>query len=479
MLDIPTPPSGPRVMAVLWAVLWATLGSIAVLMPPAGAEAQLELINNYMWSQRRWEGPRVALPRPSPRPDLPIVVRSELRPLAVHASIEVPEARAQAALSALEAAYDDLEARGWEAPPSDGGAGGSYDFDLYLLGGQARGDAAYPDPRQLTSYLDSAPAFAVVDRAVGGEDLAACVTSAYAQAMLIGQDPAEAVTWRRATATYLTWLLTGTWGCDDGAVARHQQDAHRGWTALGADPESTEEAEDWGDGGAILLAEIAERHDHGTGRFVHDIWQIARQRTWERRAVGLRASPDMWEAIEAAFSLTPDDVPTLIEELAIARYYVGSEARVSEGHWGERPWGHSLPSDATVPVTESFTWAELPKYTRPHDPPLEPFGSAYFEVDVREAQVGDRLRLWLRGEFGVRWSFVAVSLDAEGKELGRMSTPPRRLTRSYTQLDFTDRRTARVVVVVTNLSSRLPDADEGDDNVRSFRVIFDHGENSE
>lgn len=487
MLDIPTPVPKRRPAAAPAARFWAPLVAFAILASPSGALAQLEMVADYVWSQRRWAGDRVTLRAPTPRPDQPIVVRSEFRPLAVHASPETPEADARAALEALEAAYDALMVRGWAPPPSDGGAGGSYDFDLYLQAGLPRGDDAFPDARVLTSYLDSAPAFAVVDPTVGAEYLSTCVTSAYAQAMLIGQDPAEARSWREATATYLTWSLTGVWGCDDGLVATHQQQAHRGWTAppreRGDDPRATGSdpslaaygGAEASDGGAILLAEISERHDRGTGRFVRDIWQIARQRTWERRAIGLRASPDVWEAIEAALSVTPDELPTLIEDLAIARYYVG-DARVSAGHWGGRPWAGGLPGDAEVPVSETFTWAELPKYTRPHEPPLEPFGSAYFEVDVREAREGDRLRLWLRGEFGVRWSFVAVSLDAQGRELGRLSTPPRRLTRSYTQVDFTDRRTARVVVVVTNLSSRLPDADEADDNVRSFRVIFDHGE---
>jgi len=435
------------------------------MLLPAPAEAQMRGIMDYFGSQRRWAGERVHPPAPSPRPDLPIVARSTLLPLAVHAPESVPEAKVDAVLEALETAYLVIGETGFTPPPPDGGRGGTEDFDLYLVTGGERADRVGADPLVLWTFLDSAPAFAMVDATIPTDALSSCVTSAYAQAMLIGQDPAEAIGWRRATATYLTWLVSGEWGCDDGRVVEHQRAAHLGW--VDDDP-------NLGDGGALLLAELSSRHDHGSGRFVHDVWQIARQRTWD--GSGLRASPDLWEAIDAALEISErDELEALVEDLAVARYFTGRRAR------GRlvRGWAKTLPEGADVPVSESFAWAELSKYTRPHEPAIAPFGSAYIEVDVAEAEVGERLRLWLRGEFGVRWSFVAVSLDARGREIGRMSAPPRRLTRSYLQLDFMDDRTAKVVVVVTNLSARLPDADAPDANTRSFRVILDQGENPE
>ncbi len=430
---------------------------------PGPAEAQMLGIMDYFGGQRRWTGERMHPPAPGERPDLPIVARSATRPLAVHAGPEVPRGQVQEALEALELAHDVLAEIGFVAPPPDGGRGGGDELDLYLAPTEERIDRAAADPLVLWTYLDSAPAFAQVDPALSAGAVGPCVTSAYAQAVLLGQDPAEAPGWRHATATYLTWLVTGAWGCDETRVSRHQMNAHAGWV--------NDDAER-GDGTALLLAELSSRHDRSTGTFVFDVWQIARQRTWD--GSGLRASPDLWESIEAALEISQrDDLEALIEDLAVSRYFTGRRGRGPL----VRDWAKTLSRDAMVPVSESFTWAELPKYTRPHEPEIAPYGSAYFTVDVSEAEPGERLRLWLRGEFGVRWSFVAVSLDARGRELTRMAAPPRRLTRSYLQLDFTEGRDVdRVVVVVTNLSARLPDADEPDENARSFRVIFDHGE---
>jgi hypothetical protein len=456
MLDIPRRLATGALPALL-CLLFASV--------PTPVEAQMPGIMDYFGGFRRWAGDRVHPPAPTPRPDLPIVARSVTRPLAVHAGADVSEARVREALEALELAHDVLAHVGFSPPPPDGGRGGGDEVDLYLSPAEGRVDDAGADPLVLWSYLDSAPAFAMVDSARADDALGPCVTSAYAQAVLLGQDPAEAPGWRHATATYLTWLVTGSWGCDEKRVVAQQQNAYAGW--VNDDPEG-------GDGTALLLAELASRHDGGTGTFVCDVWQIARQRTWE--GSGLRASPDLWESIEAALEISQiDDLETLVEDLAVSRYFTGRRAKGPL----VRDWAKTLPQDALVPVSESFTWAELSKYTRPHDPEIAPFGSAYFTVDVSEAEPGDRLRLWLRGEFGVRWSFVAVSLDGRGRELNRMRAPPRRLTRSYLQIDFTTADSApieTVLVVVTNLSARLPDADEPDENARSFRVILDQGE---
>ena len=47
--------------------------------------------------------------------------------------------------------------------------------------------------------------------------------------------------------------------------------------------------------------------------------------------------------------------------------------------------------------------------------------------------------------------------------------------RSYIPLELTDDETASVLIVVTNLGHRIVDADEPDDQVRSFRLIVDDG----
>ena len=94
------------------------------------------------------------------------------------------------------------------------------------------------------------------------------------------------------------------------------------------------------------------------------------------------------------------------------------------------------------------------------EPPIEiePTGSYYAEVDVRGAPAGSRLRVFLRGEFGVAWSLAAARLGPNGEELGRMSAPPRRGTpRSYLPVEL-GAGTATVVIAVTNLGREPRDA---------------------
>lgn len=115
----------------------------------------------------------------------------------------------------------------------------------------------------------------------------------------------------------------------------------------------------------------------------------------------------------------------------------------------------------------------MPAHT-PAGVPLEVFGSAYAWVDVRGAPPGSRLRVWLRGEYGVEWALTGSRIAEDGRELqGHVSAPPRRGDRrSYLPVELTP-ETTHVMVSVTNLSHRLPDADDPDPNARAYRLIFD------
>lgn len=437
----------------------AILGALGAT--PARAGAQIPGLDEWADTVAtavggRWEGPRVDPPEPRDRPDVPVAARSWLAPVAVHAGPRVPAERVQRALGALEDAWVTLRARGWGTPWPDGGRGGTAAFDLYLAPGAAHDADAGADPSVAWSYLDAVSSFAVVHPAVEPAALEACVIDAYAQALLLGTDPAEALQWRRATASWLTRDLTGRWGCDE-AVIEQQREPWRSWISDGAGD---------GSGGALFLEMLSARHDRGTGAFVRDLWQLARQRTWE--GDGLRASPDLWEALEVAVEQAGDDLLENVEEFAVARWFGGDPGRERTAPIRAV---RTLPPEATTPsFSEDVAWEDLPEHTPPADPPLEPYGSGYLRVDTSDAPPGSVLRIWLRGEYGVRWSMVAVRRDARGRELSRLSAPPRREPHSYLVVELLD-DTEEVLVAVTNLSSRLPDTDEPDENVRSFKLI--------
>ena len=174
-----------------------------------------------------WTGPRTPAPNRVLRPgEASLEVRSPHALLAVHADPSVSLRTMRLAVTALERARARLDAMGWPAPISDGDLGGGPEVDLYMTA--ALPPDAYSDGMTPWTYLDRASTFAVLNPATPTTLLGACVTAAYAEALLMSMDPAEARTWRRATAAWLTWELTGQFGCDE-AVTRQQAEPYRSW----------------------------------------------------------------------------------------------------------------------------------------------------------------------------------------------------------------------------------------------------------
>jgi hypothetical protein len=397
-----------------------------------------------------WTGPRTAPPVPAGRPaDASETLLSPRSLLAVHSDPQVSEETRRRALAALDHARARLDVLGWPLPVSDGDLGKGPEIDLYLTSSLPGG--AYSDGLVPWTYLDRASTFAVVDPSTPTERLDACVTAAYAEALLLSADPAEASAWRRATAAWLTWELTGGFGCN-GAVHEQQAEPFRSWIAGAAGN---------GAGGALWLAYLSARHDGGSGDFVRDVWTLASQRTWE--GTDLRADPDLWSAIDAAVSSSGDRLADNVEELAVLRWFVGRGA----------PRNHALSfvdHDAKVPVSRVLK--KLPSRVISPEP-LQPFGSAYVVMSAPAWKDALRLHAWLRGEYGVHWSFVAVQLDSQGNEIRRMTAPHTATTsRAYLPIDL-EEAAAKVLFVVTHLSSGLPDADEPNASERSFELIVD------
>ena len=382
-------------------------------------------------------------------------MRSWLRPVAVHADGGTKPEIVEATLLALEEAYDAMARRGWPGPVPDGGLGGGGELDLYLVSGGAHFDEARADGAVEWTLFDTASAYAVVDPEVDRDALRACVVAAYAQAVLLSLDPAEALSWRRATATWLAWSITGRYGCDD-AVERQQREPWSGWLSEGALG---------GSGGALFLAILSARHDGGSGEFIRDVWLLARQRSDSK--VALRGSPDIWMALARALDVARDDLDHNVEEIAVSRWFAGDPLREPNS---PMPILNDLNTDAAISATSMVALRRGSARSTPSDPALEPFGSGYVLFDVSAVARPGIVKLWLRGEFGVRWSFVAVRLGARGQELGRMRAPPRLEPSAYLPVEVTT-DTEQILCVATNLSSRLPDADLGDDNIRSFQVI--------
>jgi len=418
---------------------------------PLGADGMAQAIVSM--TSRVWKGPRTPVPNRVERPDTAsLAIRSPYALLTVHADPGVSDGTIREATTALEGVRSSLDMMGWPMPLSDGDLGGGPGLDLYLTG--ALPPDVYSDGMARWTYLDRASTFAVVSPATPAARLDACVTAAYAEALLMSFDPAEARAWRRATAAWLTWKLTGHFGCDD-AVARQQAEPFRSWVRAAAGA---------GAGGALWLAYLSERHDTMNSHFIRDVWHLASQRTWE--GTELRADPDLWSAIDTAVRLSGDRLLDDIEDLAVLRWFVGRgnprDALVA-----------ALDADATVPVSRQIK--HLPSRVVAQQP-LESFGSAYVLMDAAAWKDSTRLRAWLRGEYGVRWSFVALQLDERGNEIRRIAAPHTgSRPEAYLPIEM-DVAARRLLFVVTNLSNALPDADDADVSERSFELIVDHAD---
>lgn len=434
--------------------------ALALALQTQAAEAQGDLLDAdgmaeaiVSMTSPVWTGPRTPAPAQVERPKEPsLAIRSPYALLTVHAEPGVSHQTQRDVLRALERARARLDASSWPQPISDGDLGGGPEVDLYLTAALPTG--AYSDGLVPWTYLDRASTFGVLNPAIPNALLDACVTAVYADALLMSLDPAEASAWRRATAAWLAWQLTGSFGCDD-AVTRQQAEPFRSWVGGAAGD---------GAGGAMWLAHLSARHDGGSGRFVRDVWLLASQRTWE--GTELRAEPDLWSAIETAVERSGDRLLDNVEELAVLRWFVGR---------GESSKGFvaSMDSHAQVPISRKLQ--RLP--TRMiAERPLASFGSAYMVMDAAVWKHSKHLRAWLNGEYGVRWSFVAVQLDGHGNEVFRISAPHTGATpKAYLPIELDD-TTRSLLFVVTNLSNALPDADEVDVHERAFELIVDRAE---
>ncbi len=397
-------------------------------------------------SGSRWVGERLPEHDPEARPPAALRAESERAGLSVHAPDEVSDTTVANALRGIEAMHDLMTNEGWPAPLADAGLGGTPGTDLYFVDDVASARAGF-DERALHTYLDRASTFARLSTSTSPSDVAACAGVAYAEAVLFSADPAEAESWRRATAAYLSERLTGRWGCEDEALAI-QHEANEAFVAYADEPPRA--------GGALLLAAMAERHEEVPGEFVASLWDLASQRTWEGE--GYRGSPDLWEALETVLRAGQDPLATALETLALDRYLAGPRASASAPAWAQRLGGDALPS-ATLTMSTAALRTHPPG-TGELEPPMEiePTGTYYALIDVRSAPPNSRLRVFLRGEFGVVWSLAAARLGPSGEELGRMSAPPRRGTpRSYLPVEF-GADTATVLIAVTNLGREPRDA---------------------
>ena len=429
------------------------------------ADDALDAWASWALAPKVWKGQTVPAGTLTPEPDSGaergfLTVASLEQPIEVHATPGSTQ-RAARALLGFERAYTTLQAHGWPLPEPDGELGGSPALDLYMTpralceGSAACSGLALP----LTpSDFDSALTYAQVADDLRGAELDACAHSALAQAGLRAVDPAEAVSWVYASAELSIWQLTGELGCD-ASLTRGQQLSELG--LINAEPSSAY-------AGALFLAMLSERVEREPGSFVRSLWETTRQRsTGLVPAERLRSSPDLWEVLSVMLETQHIKLDDELIEFGVARYFAGPSPRKAQAPY--RIFA-ALPSDAAVPLMRDIRSAQLPMKLTEHAP-LHDLGSAYVRVRLDD-RAHDRMRVWLRGELGARWSLTAVRLSEDGRELGRTAAPPRTVPSAFLPVTL-DPETAEVILVVTQLPLKTPDADLNVDSSHGYELIVE------
>jgi hypothetical protein len=415
------------------------LACVAGAGEPAAPQSQIEGLDG--WAQavtggagRKWTGQRVAFPSPSVRPPSLGRLDSLAAPLSVHAASPAGAPRVHEVLRMAETVYALLAAAGLLEARGDGGQAGTWGRDLYLA--DAAFSGALLDASEPIADVDGARAFAVLDARLPRDRLLPCTAQALVEAELYELDPAEADVVRQGSAAYFAWLVSG-----ESCEATERSDGER---AAGA---PLREA------GAFFafLRALGARMDENRGGFVQSMWHFARQRTWEGR--DLRGSPDLLEAIAKSLELEHTKLEEIAGELATFRALE--------------------PESDPLQHTPRVAWSALPIHLPPVSPALGPLDSAFRLVDLEGARPGKQLRVWSRGESGVRWVLTATRLDATGAALASVNAPVRRYPDAELQLEL-DAETRFVLVSITNLAGGVPDPDASRGPLeRSARLILD------
>ncbi len=408
--------------------LWALFPPLlATWLGALGAKAQLiEGIERWAdatvgLSTTKWRGPRVPVPVTRPRPEAGEYLESLEWPIRVYApaalAVEARTARrVRAVLDAAEATYALLYATGLLESFGDGGQSGSGARDLYLVEGEHGADAALDATGNFTA-LDGARAYALVDVRVPSDRLFACTAQALLEAQLYELDPAEAESLRRSSAAYFAYLITGDLGCDGDPAPISERN-----------PFTSDESAS----GAAWLVRLGARQDRNRGVFLEEMWQLARQRTWE--GVDLRASPDLLEAIAKVLELRHESFGSVAAELGDGAAAAGAS------------------------TLRELSSATLPAFLSPLGPPLQPLGSEHVLLRFDRPRAGARLRVWLKGQPGVRYVLAATRLAADAHPLARLDQESRKDAACQLSVEL-DADTRALLLSVTRVDGGIPDPD--------------------
>ncbi|MSP25459.1 MAG: hypothetical protein EXR75_09900 [Myxococcales bacterium] len=392
---------------------------------------------------------RASVPR-AQRPQNPRFGGCSLRAaVCVHATKDVTPELAARTLSAAENALFGLRALNMPPPLFDGQLGPTHGFDVYI-DPTARGARALDDAAILGLGRDTTSAFAIVPTAGRGASCALehDVTRAIAQASLLGIDAAVHDATLAVSSTAFASLLAPCPALELEAIDRWQRRPEHALSCASASEPT----------GALLWSSYLD-HTFGFGKpglLLPGLVAIGSQRTPHDSAVW-HDEPDDYDVLRLLLPFHDQSFDDALLGFAISRAFVGS--RSDEAHLIDVA---KYGDFGRVRIDWSVTLASLPRRVRLRE--LEPTGAAYVWLALDGRTPLDRLTAVAECEesFAFRWALVTV--DADGRELGRHTGG--RFGEPRTQLTLEKLSGAAVLVVAAAIGrddrARPFDADDGE-----------------
>jgi len=356
--------------------------------------------------------------------------------LATHAPASLSLTRAQAALEALENAYDRLVVTlGLPQPLADSGAGGTHALDAYLF-----------PPEHALLVTDEANASAAFTQSSGfcalpvPEDALLLQRNAslcVAEAIALALDASEPPHLRRAFATWLWWAI-GTPGAHDCEVVDRVQ-AHPELAIATRDVNPTSE-------GAALFFEYLETVRSGGGIAELSAGLFAASVSEPRPIEShYKNVPDMFDVLRHSLEDDRARFAELMVGFAAARAFIGS--RDDGVHLPTLGWAGEF---ARPRFDWSLRFSSLPRRVS-LSPPVDSTGTGLLWIDIDEELIGAALGVHVEWEPPVSFHFQIIKLSADGREMGRVDVPYRERAREA-DMRVSDLLGVRSVLIVgTNL----------------------------
>ncbi len=408
--SLPTPPAPWRLRFIKCGVLTLGVGVVTLLqsLPAHGDREVPGLLFGGGMAERQDKPVELdpALPRGTEirffqRPEAESSACSWRRPVCVHGSEGVG---LQRPLELMVSAYERLiSVLQLPAPLADGTLGGGPELDWYLDDEQTE-LRVFPDPARLTrdqssAFCSSAPS------QISAQSAARCVAEALSYAL----DAAETPALREGYGGFASWLIGASEADDFEFVDQAQQQPE---VALMRRDHSKLDA-----AAALWFAYVEEALGSAQAGVVPTALLSLSRGSTEAGSWDWNNEPDSFDVLRRAFDEDAQRYADFMVQFAASRAFLGD--RDDGTHAPGLAW---LGDAGRVRFDWSLRYSSLPRNVA-SPRPLEPMGASYVWLELDGVPLGARLAFRAQWEEPVRFKWLVIAVDHEGREMTRWDVP--------------------------------------------------------